>query len=115
MTSRKKITAIIKAAKKCNCAIYLKTGMHPPGVMVGECDGDVGEQDLKEWVESVKRLRYKGYKLLCSESVEQGRLLVKNGDVKEFGSMKELAHDLAECGILDWWNTHMGFTKGEEG
>lgn len=53
MTSRKKITAIIKAAKKCNCAVYLKTGV-PPGVMVGESDGDAGEQDLKEWVESVK-------------------------------------------------------------
>ena len=40
MTSRKKITAITKAAKKCNCAVYLKSGGHPPGVMVGECGGE---------------------------------------------------------------------------
>ncbi|KAF6241249.1 hypothetical protein HO173_001044 [Letharia columbiana] len=113
MTSRKKITAITKAAKKCNCAVYLKSGVHPPGVMVGECGGEQGELDLKEWVGSVKRLRYKDYKLLCSETVEQGRLLVKSGDVKEFHSMKALAHDLGECEILDWWSFHMGFTKGD--
>lgn len=46
MTSRKKVLAITKAAKKRDCAVYLKTGM-PPGVMIGECDG---EQELKEWV-----------------------------------------------------------------
>ena len=54
MTSRKKITAITKAAKQYNCAVYLKTGMHPPGVMLGECDGGEGEEDLKAWVKSVK-------------------------------------------------------------
>lgn len=54
MTSRNKIRAIIKAAKKCNCAVYLKTGKHPPGVMIGECNGELGEQYLKEWVGSVK-------------------------------------------------------------
>ena len=54
MASRKKVTAITKAAKKYNCAVYLKTGMHPPGVMLGECDGEEGEEDLKSWVRSVK-------------------------------------------------------------
>ena len=51
MTSRKKIIAIAKAAKKHNCAVYLKTG-DSPGMMIGECDGE--EQDLKEWIRSVK-------------------------------------------------------------
>ena len=54
MTSRKKITAIAKAAKKYNCAVYLKTGGHPPGVMIGECDGEEGESDLKGWIGSIK-------------------------------------------------------------
>ena len=54
ITSRKKVTNIIKAAKQYNCAVYLKTGMHPPGVMLGECDGEEGEQELKAWVRSVK-------------------------------------------------------------
>ena len=54
MTSRKKIMAISKAAKQYNCAVYLKTGSHTPGVMIGECDGEDGEESLKEWVRSVK-------------------------------------------------------------
>ena len=58
MTSRKKITAIAKAAKKSNCCVYLKTGVHPPGVMIGECDGELGEQELKEWVGTVKVKRF---------------------------------------------------------
>ena len=53
MTSRKKIMAIGKAAKQYNCAVYLKTGK-PPGVMIGECDGEDGEESLKAWVRSVK-------------------------------------------------------------
>ena len=51
MTSRKKIAAITKAARKWSCAVYFKTGVSP-GVIIGECDG--GKQDLKEWVGSVK-------------------------------------------------------------
>lgn len=50
--SRKKISTITQAAKKFNCAVYLKTGA--PGVMLGECEGKQGEQDLKDWVWSVK-------------------------------------------------------------
>ena len=61
-----------------------------------------------------QRLRYKDYKLLCLESVEQGRLRVKNGGVKEFHSMKALADDLGECEILDWWRVHMGYAKRED-
>lgn len=53
MTSRKKIMAITKAAKRYDCAVFIKTG-HPPGVMIGECDGAGGEERLKGWVWSVK-------------------------------------------------------------
>lgn len=51
MTSRKKITAIAKAAKEYDCAVYLKTGAHPPGVMIAESEEEEG---VKEWVASVK-------------------------------------------------------------
>ncbi|KAL2045505.1 hypothetical protein N7G274_001933 [Stereocaulon virgatum] len=110
MTSRKKISAINKLAKKWECAVYLKTGV-PPGIMIAESEGEEG---VREWVASVKRLRYKDYQLLRSEAVEQGRLLVEPGDVKEFTSMKGLASEVTECDILDWWRLHMGFTKGED-
>lgn len=59
-----------------------------------------------------QRLRYKDYKLLRSGGVEQGRLMVEPGDVKEFDSMRVLVQDLADCGILGWFNVYMGFTKG---
>ena len=52
MTSRTKIRAVVQAAKKCHCAVYIKTGKHPPGVMIAECDQ--GEGCLKEWLGSVK-------------------------------------------------------------
>ncbi len=51
MTSRKKITAIVKAAKKYDCAVCLKTGARPPGVMIAESEGGEG---VRAWVESVK-------------------------------------------------------------
>lgn len=51
MTSRKKITAIVKAAKKHRCAVYLKTGEHPPGIMIAEAQA---EEELKDWIGSVK-------------------------------------------------------------
>ena len=51
MTSRKKITAITKAAKQYNCAVYLKTGPHPPGIMIAESDA---EESVKNWVADVK-------------------------------------------------------------
>jgi len=51
MTSRKKIKAITKAAKKFNCAVYLKTGQHPPGVMIAESDGEEG---VRNWTACIK-------------------------------------------------------------
>lgn len=50
MTSRKKISAINKLAKKWECAVYLKTGV-PPGIMIAESEGEEG---VGEWVASVK-------------------------------------------------------------
>jgi len=49
MTSRKKITAISKAAKKYNCAVYLKTGAH--GIGIAESEGEAG---VRDWIKSVK-------------------------------------------------------------
>ena len=51
MTSRKKIAAITKATNKYNCGVYLKTGRHPPGVMIAE---SVEEENLRDWIGSVK-------------------------------------------------------------
>ena len=50
ITSRKKITAITKAAKEYQCAVYLKTEPHS-GVMIAECEDT---DDLEGWVAVVK-------------------------------------------------------------
>jgi hypothetical protein len=49
MTSRKKILAITKAAKRLSCSVLLKTG-GPPGVMIAE--GESGP--ALEWLEVVR-------------------------------------------------------------
>ena len=47
MTSRKKILAITKAAKRLSCSVLLKTG-GPPGIMLAEGEGAL------EWMEIVR-------------------------------------------------------------
>lgn len=47
MTSRKKILAITKAAKRLSCSVLLKTG-GPPGIMLAEGEG------AAEWMEVVR-------------------------------------------------------------
>ncbi len=39
MTSRAKIAAIAKSARRTRCAVLLKTGSRPPGVVVVEAEG----------------------------------------------------------------------------
>lgn len=50
MTSRKKIQAIIKSAKKYDCAVYLRTGTWR-GVIIAESEND---DELRGWVGDVK-------------------------------------------------------------
>ncbi|KAL8756761.1 MAG: hypothetical protein Q9199_002718 [Rusavskia elegans] len=107
MTSRKKIQAITKSAKHHSCSVLIKTGK-PPGVMIAEGTEDA----VKQWVETVKRLRYKDYRLLRLEAVTTGQLSTTPGHVTEFGSMKDLSAYLEECDVLSWWAEYMGFTKG---
>lgn len=51
MTSRKKLTAIARAATMHRCAVYLKTGVRPPGFMIAESED---EERLEAWVADVK-------------------------------------------------------------
>ncbi|KAL8678976.1 MAG: hypothetical protein Q9186_004697 [Xanthomendoza sp. 1 TL-2023] len=113
MTSRRKIQALTKSAKHNSISVILKTGK-PPGVMIAEA---ANEHAVKAWVDSVKRLRYKDYRLLRLEAVTQGglgqaRLPLTPGNVQELSSMKDLSAYLSGCEMLTWWTEHMGFAKG---
>ncbi|KAG4421984.1 hypothetical protein IFR04_004843 [Cadophora malorum] len=108
MTSRKKILTITKAAKRLSCSVLLKTG-GPPGVMIaeGELAGD--------WLEVVRKLRYKDYQLMKREEVEKRGLDNEPGDVKELTSMKELGAFLdGNREIYEWWRVGMGYKKDED-
>ncbi|KAL8827427.1 MAG: hypothetical protein Q9170_007015 [Blastenia crenularia] len=107
MTSRRKIQLLTKSAKLTSCSVLLKTGK-PPGVMIAEGD----EEGVRSWVEGVKRLRYKDYRLLRLEAIEGKQLPIGPGSVLEINSMKELSAYLAECDLLNWWTEHMRFTSG---
>ncbi|PVH82191.1 hypothetical protein DL98DRAFT_457217 [Cadophora sp. DSE1049] len=108
MTSRKKILTIAKAAKRLSCSVLLKTE-GPPGVMVaeGELAGD--------WLEVVRKLRYKDYQLMKREEVEKRGLNIEPGDVKELTSMKELGAFLeGNREIYEWWRVGMGYKKDDD-
>lgn len=110
MTSRKKLQNLTKAAKTLSCSVVLKVG-RPPGVMLAEAE----KQDaVQAWVDVVKRLRYKDYRLLRLEEFgeDMGKLTLESGHVREYAEMKDLSAYLEECGIRDWWTEHMGFARG---
>jgi len=73
-----------------------------------------------EWMEVVRKLRYKDYRLMKKEEVSdrKGRLDqlgVKQGSVREFGDMKDFGGFLAgDEELLRWWRRNMGFVKGDE-
>ncbi|EKD21639.1 hypothetical protein MBM_00752 [Drepanopeziza brunnea f. sp. 'multigermtubi' MB_m1] len=112
MTSRKKILAITKAAQRFSCAVVLKTGRGPPGVMLAEGEGE----GAREWLEVVRKLRYKDFHLVKREVVlRRGLVGVEPGEVRELTSLRDLGALLQEEGnaeMYEWWRVHMGYKKG---
>ncbi|CCU75354.1 unnamed protein product [Blumeria hordei] len=105
MTSRRKIYALTKAAKSLGCGVILKVG-RPPGIMLAE-----GERAL-QWLDLVKQLRYKDYRLLKKELIAQPLLDVPVGRVVEVTSVKELSTFLrTNTQLYEWWRLNMGFKK----
>ncbi|PBP25601.1 hypothetical protein BUE80_DR003451 [Diplocarpon rosae] len=110
MTSRKKILTITKAAKRFSCAVLLKTG-GPPGVMLAEGEGE----GAGEWLEVVRKLRYKDYHLLKREQVTTRGMAIDPGSVVELTSMKDLGAFLeGRKDVHAWWRLHMGYAKGDD-
>jgi hypothetical protein len=126
MTSRTKIYAITKAAKRLSCSVLLKVG-DPPGIMLAEGQGAL------EWMEvvrvrpallgmlddhanaKVQKLRYKDYQLLKKEAVEECRLGVPAGTVRELTSVKEFGAFLSrDDEIYRWWRVNMGYVRDNE-
>lgn len=131
ITSRKKVSALKRAANTHNCFVLLRSG-GCPGIMYVE-----GHQqdDVESWVGAVKALRYKDFQLVTrpqeladesgGEAREKGRSegsrkkekkrvreegeqgdgvgLAEVETVKEFGSV------MVQRGVWNWWRKGMGY------
>ncbi|KAH8792788.1 hypothetical protein F5882DRAFT_399508 [Hyaloscypha sp. PMI_1271] len=107
MTSRKKILNLTRAASNLQCSVLLKTGSHPPGMMFAEGGG------AEDWMKVVKKLRYKDFRLMGKDEVNERRLDVAAGEVVELTSMKEFAAFLEKDPVIyEWWRVRMGYTEG---
>ncbi|KAL8792890.1 MAG: hypothetical protein Q9195_004532 [Heterodermia aff. obscurata] len=111
MTSRRKIATIHKHAQRLSLTLVLKTG-RPPGIMLAEA---MTHDAMEQWIGSVRRLRYKDFRVAKIEEITDGgdgvSKLSGAGQVREFEEIKELGAYLQECGIWHWWREHMGFAK----
>lgn len=113
MTSRKKITTLTKSASHLNCSVLLKTGSCP-GIMLCEASTLLSMQD---WVEGVRKLRYKDYQLMKKEMVilaEKERALrgiVDRGQVVEIDKLSDFGKILGDGELHAWWRRAMGYVR----
>lgn len=133
ITSRKKISALKRAANTHNCFVLLRSG-GCPGIMYVE-----GHQqdDVESWVGAVKALRYKDFQLVTrpqkltyesgGEAREKGRQegaskKERKKKVEEEGqddgvglaeveTVKEFGNIMSQRGVWNWWRKGMGYVS----
>jgi hypothetical protein len=114
ITSRKKVAKLRAAASNHNVYALLRSG-GCPGIMY--CEG--AESDVKEWVSTVQRLRYKDYQLATKPAEKRvsgdrpvKELLVGDyGKLEEIESVKEYGSRMEEMGLWAWWRKGMGYVQ----
>ncbi|KAH8695341.1 hypothetical protein BGW36DRAFT_429219 [Talaromyces proteolyticus] len=112
ITSRKKISALKKAADAYNCYVLLRTGSSP-GVMYVESGR---EEDVNAWVNTVHKLRYKDYQLVAKpgpqsdEGYAKSSAILTDPGLREVDTIKEFGALMKDRGVLDWWRRGMGYT-----
>ncbi|KAL4915443.1 hypothetical protein BDW62DRAFT_203630 [Aspergillus aurantiobrunneus] len=124
ITSRKKISALKRAADSLNCFALLRSG-GCPGIMYVEAKE---KDDVDSWVTVVRNLKYKDFQLVSrpacamvvAESMagEKGKGGGKNGKEGELGpgpgleevqSIKEFGSFMEQRGVWQWWRRGMGY------
>lgn len=121
ITSRKKVSALKRAADAHDCFVLLRSG-GCPGIMYVESQEKDG---VESWVNTVRNLRYKDFQLVTRPDVltdekgserepprskkaekETARAgLSEVETVKEFGSLME------QRGVWNWWRRGMGYAS----
>ncbi|OOF92909.1 hypothetical protein ASPCADRAFT_210143 [Aspergillus carbonarius ITEM 5010] len=122
ITSRKKVSALKRAADIHNCFVLLRSG-GCPGIMYVEAkDKDA----VESWVTVVRKLRYKDFQLATRpgplhdenrpEIREQKQIpLSRNQDtragVSEVESVKEFGSLMEQRGVWKWWRKGMSYVS----
>lgn len=126
ITSRKKVSALKRAADTYNCFVLLRSG-GCPGIMYVEAR----EKDAVEsWVNSVRNLRYKDFQLVVRPSAVQDENRSEANSLKqnrrrdndtqegkrasgigllEVDSVKEFGNAMQQRGVWHWWRKGMGY------
>ncbi|RAL01468.1 uncharacterized protein BO80DRAFT_59220 [Aspergillus ibericus CBS 121593] len=122
ITSRKKVSALKRAADIHNCFVLLRSG-GCPGIMYVEAK-DLGA--VESWVTVVRKLRYKDFQLatrpgpLYDENQQETRdqtqiPKTRNQDpragVSEVESVKEFGSLMEQRGVWKWWRKGMGYVS----
>ncbi|POS84850.1 hypothetical protein EPUL_002449 [Erysiphe pulchra] len=101
--SRKKVDLVKQAASEFPCAVLMKVG-DDSGIMFAEGDGAL------EWLQAVKKLRFRNFKLRRKELISSAFLDLPPGKVIEYESVRELAKYLSRrLEFYEWWRIHMGY------
>ncbi|PYI21122.1 hypothetical protein BO86DRAFT_322264 [Aspergillus japonicus CBS 114.51] len=116
ITSRKKVSALKRAADMHNCFVLLRSG-GCPGIMYVEArDKDA----VESWVNVVRNLRYKDFQLVTRpgllkveyEPNSAGNLANhpnQRPGVSEVDSVKEFGGLMEQRGVWKWWRKGMGY------
>ncbi|KAI9927304.1 hypothetical protein ASPWEDRAFT_122297 [Aspergillus wentii DTO 134E9] len=124
ITSRKKVSALKRAADIHKCFVLLRSG-GCPGIMYVEGQD---KEAVESWVSVVRNLRYKDFQLVT----RPGMLMDENQDCKvdpnersrptafiegtqagisEVESVKEFGNLMEQRGVWQWWRKGMGYMK----
>jgi len=74
----------------------------------------LSENQVKRWIEAVRKLHYLNYELVSppSISVERMAALAVEVGVSEVDTVKAFADQMQEKGVYSWWRTAMGYAHG---
>lgn len=125
ITSRKKVSALKRAADTYNCFVLLRSG-GCPGIMYVE---GTEKDSVESWVNTVRNLRYKDFQLVTRPDVmadergnvnsgrnEPSRSQKKTEEMSKAGlseveTVKEFGGLMEQRGVWQWWRKGMGYTN----
>ncbi|KAL4943966.1 hypothetical protein BDV06DRAFT_123049 [Aspergillus oleicola] len=121
ITSRKKVSALKRAADGLNCFALLRSG-GCPGIMYVEANE---KEAVESWVGMVRSLRYKDFQLVIrpagaavdgvgeekgkGKGKDKGKEERSSVGLEEVESVKEFGSLMEQRGIWNWWRKGMGY------